>query len=69
MNKRIELTEIDDEQRTNIEYIRLAFSGLFDLIDNYCETSRETSLGLTKLEEAYFWLIKGISKEKSENNE
>ena len=37
---------------------------MYDVIDTNCKQSRETSLALTKLEEAQFWAIKGITREK-----
>ena len=63
MNKRAEFKEISDNQRDKIELIRLAFSNMYDLIDNNCKQSRETSLVYTKLEEAQFWATKGITRE------
>ena len=41
-------------------------SSLFDEIEFLCKPSRETSLVFTKLEEAQFWAIKGITREKRE---
>lgn len=35
----------------------------YNLIEQVCKPSRETSLVFTKLEEAQFWAIKGISRE------
>lgn len=64
MNKRAEFLEITDEQRDRIELVRLAFSSIYDLIDEKCKSSRETSLVYTKLEEAQFWTIKSISREE-----
>lgn len=64
MNKRAEFIETTDEQRDRIELIRLAFSSIYDLIDEKCKSSRETSLVYTKLEEAQFWAIKSISREE-----
>ena len=63
MNKRAEFLEVNDEQRDKIELIRLTFSNLYNLIDDKCKPSRETSLVYTKLEEAQFWAIKSISRE------
>lgn len=64
MNKRAEFIETTDEQKDRIELIRLAFSSIYDLIDEKCKSSRETSLIYTKLEEAQFWTIKSISREE-----
>ena len=43
---------------------RECFSIIYDEIDLKCKPSRETSLALTKLEEAQFWAIKGITREE-----
>lgn len=56
--------ETNEEQKERIEDLRCAFSNIYDVIDNKCKNSRETSLALTKLEEAQFWAIKGISREE-----
>ena len=36
---------------------------VYDEIEKNCKGSRETSLVFTKLEEAQFWAIKGITRE------
>ena len=64
MNKRAEFNEINDNQKHRIDEIRKLFSTIYDFIDENCKNSRETSLVYTKLEEAQFWAIKGISREK-----
>lgn len=66
MNKRAEFLKTTDEQSDRINKIRLAFSSLYDVIDEKCKPSRETSLVYTKLEEAQFWAIKGITRESKE---
>lgn len=58
--------ETNEEQKERIEKVRVAFSNLYDIIDSYCKNGRETSLAITKLEEAQFWAIKGISREEEE---
>ena len=63
MNERAKFIEINDNQKDRIEKIRTLFSEMYDLIDEICKPSRETSLVYTKLEEAQFWAIKGISRE------
>ena len=42
---------------------RNIFSKIYDFIELNCKPSRETSLAMTKLEEAQFWAIKGITRE------
>ena len=64
MNTKAEFINTNEKQNTAIGIIREAFSEMYDTIENNCKPSRETSLALTKLEEAQFWAIKGISREK-----
>ena len=64
MNKRARFLETTDEQQLRIDEIRKAFSDLYNTIDDLCKDSRETSLVYTKLEEAQFWAIKGITREE-----
>lgn len=63
MNEKAKFKETTQNQKENIESIRKLFSDMYDAINDYCEQSRETSLAITKLEEAQFWAIKGISRE------
>lgn len=63
MNKKAEYTKVSKEQENRINEIRNLFSDIYDYIENNCKGSRETSLAITKLEEAQFWAIKGISRE------
>ena len=63
MNDRAKFLETNEEQKKRISDIRDAFSELYDKIDALCLSSRETSLVYTKLEEAQFWAIKGITRE------
>ena len=51
------------EKNNRIQHIRECFSIIYDEIDLKCKPSRETSLALTKLEEAQFWVIKGVTRE------
>lgn len=64
MNKRAKVIEVNDEQVFRIDELRHQFSELYDTIEDLCLNSRETSLALTKLEEAQFWAVKGISREE-----
>ena len=64
MNKRAEFIETNDNQQYRIEQIRLMFSNMYNSIESNCTPSRETSLAITKLEEAQFWAIKGITREE-----
>lgn len=63
MNDRAKFTEVSTEQEKRILKIRDIFSEVYDTIEENCKGSRETSLAFTKLEEAQFWAIKGISRE------
>jgi hypothetical protein len=64
MNDRAKYLEVTSEQQERIDLIRSSFSNMYDVIDINCKPSREISLALTKLEEAQFWAIKGISREE-----
>lgn len=66
MNNRAKFLETSKEQQDRIDLIRSSFSNMYDVIDINCKNSRETSLAITKLEEAQFWAIKGITREKEE---
>ncbi len=63
MNDRAKFVEVSKEQQDRIDLIRSSFSKIYDVIDANCKSSRETSLAITKLEEAQFWAIKGITRE------
>ena len=63
MHNKAKFIEVNDDQEFRIEEIRHKFSDIFNAIDNLCIPSRETSLAITKLEEAQFWAIKGITRE------
>ena len=63
MNKRADFVDVTDEQDKKIFDARVEFSKAFDFVEKRCKESRETSLAITKLEEALFWTIKGISRE------
>lgn len=64
MNNRAKFLETTQEQQDRIELIRSTFSKVYDVMDINCKSSRETSLAITKLEEAQFWAIKGITREE-----
>ncbi len=63
MNRKAEYLKTNEEQENRINDIRKLFSSIYDYVENKCKSSRETSLSLTKLEEAQFWAIKGITRE------
>lgn len=64
MNKKAEFIEVSKEQQDRIDLIRSSFSNMYDVLNINCKGSRETSLAITKLEEAQFWAIKGITREE-----
>ena len=64
MNDRAKFVEVSKEQQDRIDLIRSSFYNMYDVMDVNCKSSRETSLALTKLEEAQFWAIKGITREE-----
>ena len=63
MNNRAKYVDVSKEQQDRIDLIRSSFSNMYDVIDINCKPNRETSLAITKLEEAQFWAIKGITRE------
>lgn len=63
MNDKAKYIAVDEEKNNKIQHIRDIFSNMYDEIDRSCKSSRETSLVYTKLEEAQFWAIKGITRE------
>ena len=64
MNDKAKYTEVSEEQKERIQMIRGMFSNDYDCVEDQCKPSRETSLAITKLEEAQFWAIKGITREE-----
>lgn len=64
MNDRAKFVEVNDEQQKRINEVRKLFSEIYTFMDLKLKPSRETSLVYTKLEEAQFWAIKGITREE-----
>lgn len=62
MNDKAKYLEVNEEKQQKIDNIREIFSNMYDFIEKNCKSSRETSLAITKLEEAQFWAIKGITR-------
>ena len=62
MNDKAKYLEVNEEKQQKIDSIREMFSKMYDFIEENCKSSRETSLAITKLEEAQFWAIKGITR-------
>ena len=62
MNDKAKYLEVNEEKQQKIDSIREIFSKMYDFIEENCKNSRETSLAMTKLEEAQFWTIKGITR-------
>lgn len=69
MNQRAKFNEINEEQQRRLAKIREDFSLMYDGIEIYCKPGRETALAYTKLEEAQFWAIKGITREQEKIEE
>lgn len=63
LNKKAQFTKVSEEQQKRIDQIRELMSDVYNKIDVICKPSRETSIVYTKLEEAQFWAIKGITRE------
>ena len=68
MNDRAKHVAVDEEKNNRIQHIRDVFSNAYNEVEKTWKNSRETSLVFTKLEEAQFWAIKGITREKEEND-
>lgn len=64
MNEKAKYLAVNEEQNNRIQHLRDVFSIVYDEIEKTCKPGRETSLVMTKLEEAQFWAIKGITREK-----
>ena len=62
MNDKAKYLEVNEEKQQKIDSIREMFSKMYDFIEENCKSSRETSFAITKLEEAQFWAIKGITR-------
>lgn len=63
MNEKAKYLSVNEEKNNRIQHIREVFSNIYDEIEQNCKSGRETSLAMTKLEEAQFWAIKGITRE------
>ncbi len=64
MNNRAKYIAVNEEKNNRIQHLRDVFSVIYNEIEKNCKNSRETSLVYTKLEEAQFWAIKGITREE-----
>lgn len=64
LNEKARYLQVDEETNKRIQEVREKFSDMYDFIEKTCKSSRETSLVMTKLEEAQFWTIKSITREK-----
>ena len=64
LHNKAKYLEVNEEQQQKIDYLRLIFSEIYKSVDTICKPSRETSLAITKLEEAQFWAIKSITREE-----
>jgi len=64
MNDRAKFLKVTEEQQNRMDVVRSSFSKMYDVIDINCKNNRETLLGIERLEEAQYWLIKGISREE-----
>lgn len=67
-NDRAKYTDVNEDQQERIDMAREMFSRVYNFVDKYCKPGRETSLAITKLEEAQFWAIKGITREENKEN-
>ncbi len=67
LHEKAKYLEVNEEQQQKIDYLRLIFSEIYKSVDAICKPSRETSLAITKLEEAQFWAIKSVTREEKDN--
>ena len=65
-NDKAKYNQVNDEQQSRIDYFRDSMSDIYDTVGELCKPGRETSLALTKLEEAQMWAIKGITRESQQ---
>lgn len=63
MHDRAKFLDVAEEQQNRMDVVRSSFSKMYDVIDINCKNNRETLLGIERLEEAQYWLIKGITRE------
>lgn len=63
LHEKAQYLDVSDEQDRRIMIVREMFSSVYKDIDRLLKPSRETSLAITKIEEAQFWTIKSISRE------
>ncbi len=62
LNEKAQYKKVSKIEEEFINRTRVYFSDIYDYIEQNCNSSRETSLALTKLEECQFWLIKSITR-------
>lgn len=67
LDPRARYTHCDEDQNQRIRMIRFAFSEMYKSMDLLTKQSRESSLAITKLEEAQMWAIKSVTREKTNN--
>ena len=64
MNEKAKHLEVDEERQKRIQHLREKFSELYDMLDLMSNKSREANIAISRLEEAQFWAIKGITREE-----
>lgn len=64
MNEKAKYLEVNEEKQKRIQCLREKFSELYDILDLMSSKSREANIAISRLEEAQFWAIKGISREE-----
>lgn len=62
INERAKYIKVSEKKEKQIQEIREVFSNVYDILDAH--NSRENSIAITRLEEAQFWAIKGITREE-----
>ncbi len=69
MGKRFDFIKYDEEAMRKQAEFKLSFEVLDADIEKMLPAGRAKSLAITKLEEAYMWIGKGIRDEQIERNE
>ena len=62
ISSRFKSYPMDDKTKMKSDKIRNNILDLADIIDIYCNESREKSIALTKLEECLMWVNKSLSR-------
>ncbi len=68
MSNRFDYVKYDAEAQAKQQHFKILCQGLETLIDSDLQNGRNKSLALTKLEEVYMWIGKGIRDDQIARN-